>query len=136
MKVNVIRGFWQANEQGRDLQFLAPGEQEVRDDLVRGLISEGYVEAPAGHPPVPMSPGRRAEIIGTLLAAGREQLQSATDDELLAAMDALHSPPRRRPREPAETKIVAPEHTGAPEPMAAADEEQTQRSRRARPATS
>lgn len=112
MLVTVIKAFPCADEKGLKSEMVLPGEREVRDALVPGLIADGFID-PAGHEPVSLSARRRTEIIERLIAAGRAQMEAAPDEHLIVAAAHLD----RQAAEARETKIEPPLETGPAEPL-------------------
>jgi hypothetical protein len=115
MQVTVLKPFPYSTD-GKTSITLAPGQTpDIRDEMIPGLKSEGYVDCP-GVPASALSEERRRRLIERIVAAGRRELEAAADEALQDAAAALDAHEARQAEDRAfETKVVdaAPE-TSAP----------------------
>jgi hypothetical protein len=115
MQVTVLKAFPYSTDGKTSIMLMAGDTPDIRDELVPGLKSEGYVDCP-GVAAAPYTAERRQRLIERIIAAGRRQLEAAPDEQLAQAIGAIEAQEvRAAGLRAAETKVIeaAPE-TGAP----------------------
>lgn len=83
MKVTVLKGFpYSIDPRGLEILQAAPGELDLPEDMVPGLVSEGYIAQPEDMPPVAISAGRRKVIIDRVTELFRAHMEALSDEQL------------------------------------------------------